>query len=78
VVGCEVAARCHVDRRMGIDGPADCHVDNMSSDEPCDDEYAKGDVASSRVAHVFKQFRGLLLSALVTTNTFIAGHSLAG
>jgi hypothetical protein len=54
---------------MVVDGPADCHVNDVSSDKPCDNKYAKGNVASGSVAHVLEQLCGLSLSALATSPT---------
>jgi hypothetical protein len=50
---------------MSVDGPANCHVDNVSSDEPSNHEDAEGNVTSGAVAEIFEQFCGLLVSALV-------------
>lgn len=55
----EVAAGCHVDRGVGVDGPADHHVEDVAGEEPGDDEDAKGDVAGGGVAHVFEEFGSL-------------------
>jgi hypothetical protein len=65
VVGREVAAGCHIKRRMAVDRPTNGHVDNVSSDEPGNHEDTESNVASGGVAQIFKQFCGLLLSGLV-------------
>ena len=55
----EVAAGSHVDGCVGVDGPADHHVENVAGDDPGDDEETEGVVAGVGVAHIFEEFGGL-------------------
>lgn len=55
----EIAAGCHIDWGVCVDGPADHHVENVAGDDPGDDEETEGVVAGVGVAHVFEEFGGL-------------------
>lgn len=50
----EVATGGHVDWRVGVNGPADHHVEDVAGQEPRDDEDAECNVAGGGVAHVFE------------------------
>lgn len=55
----EVAARRHIDGRIGVDGPADHHVEDVAGNDPADNEDTKGIVASVGVAHVLEKLGSL-------------------
>ena len=55
----EVAAGSNVDGCVGVDGPADHHVENVAGDDPGDDEETEGVVAGVGVAHIFEEFGSL-------------------